>query len=329
MKILVIRFSSIGDIVLTTPVIRCLKKQLPGCELHYATKKEYASILHDNPYVDKLHELEGDLDGLTAKLKAEKFDHIIDLHANLRTVRMRMALRAEWSSFHKLNIEKWLFVNLKVNRLPDVHIVHRYMETVAHLGVRYDGAGLDFFIGADDEARLLQLLPDNFKNGYVCLVPGAKFATKSIPVEKAVEIVKNIPKPVMILGGPAEAETAKQIIALSGRQDVIHYCGKFPLQQSAAALKHAQAAITADTGMMHIAAALDKKIVSVWGNTVPEFGMYPFLPDNSQNPSAIMEVKGLPCRPCSKIGYDKCPKGHFKCMREQDAVSIAGAVSGS
>lgn len=326
MKILVIRFSSIGDIVLTTPVVRCLKRQLPGCEIHYATKKEYASILAGNPYVDKLHLLDQHLPALVSELKAEKFDHIIDLHANLRTLRMRTSLGGKWRRFHKLNFEKWLLVNFKIDRLPQRHIVDRYMDTVAHLGVTYDGQGLDFFVSPQEETEALALLPDTFKNGYVCLVPGAKFATKSIPVEKALEIIRQLPQPVVILGGPAEAEAAAQITEGSGRADVLHVCGRLKLAGSAALLKHAQAVITADTGLMHIASAFDKKIVSVWGNTVPQLGMYPFLPQASVHTPILAEVQGLSCRPCSKIGYARCPKGHFKCMREQDAERIAGAA---
>ena len=317
MKILIIRFSSIGDIVLTTPVIRCLKKQLPGCEVHYATKKEYASVLAHNPYIDKFHFLEKDLSPLVQQLKAEKFDQVIDLHNNLRTSHIRLLLGGKWERFNKLNIEKWLLVNFKINKLPNVHIVHRYMQTVEKLGIRYDGAGLDFFVSPNDEIELSNAIAESFKNDYVCLVPGAKFATKSIPAEKCVEIIKNITRPILILGGPAETEAGNKIVVLSGRNDVLNYCGKLSLGQSAAVIKRSHAVITADTGLMHIAAAFDKKIISVWGNTVPEFGMYPLLPENGQGTSILSEVKGLPCRPCSKIGYANCPKGHFKCMQEQ------------
>ena len=322
MKVLVIRFSSIGDIVLTTPVVRCLKTQL-GCEVHYATKKEYASVLHGNPYIDRFHFLENDLDTLIKQLKAEKFDYIIDLHNNLRTSHIKLRLGGKWSRFNKLNIQKWLLVNFKMDRLPDVHIVNRYIETAKNLGIIYDGKGLDFFITPEDELDALRLLPLEFRENYVCLVPGAKFATKTIPVEKCVEIIQNINSPIVILGGPAEAKTGEEIIRLSGRNEVLNFCGKISLPKSAAVIKHAYSIITADTGLMHIAASFDKKIVSVWGNTVPGFGMYPLLPENGQGKSIISEVKNLPCRPCSKIGYAACPKGHFKCMKEQDSAFIS------
>jgi len=322
MKILVIRFSSIGDIVLTTPVVRCLKTQL-GCEVHYATKKEYASVLHGNPYIDKFHFLENDLDALIKQFKSEKFDYVIDLHNNLRTSHIKLRLGGKWSRFNKLNIQKWLLVNFKTNRLPDIHIVNRYIQTAEKLGITYDGKGLDFFIKPEEELDVLRLLPTEFREKYVCLVPGAKFATKSIPVEKCVEIIQNISRPIIILGGPAEAKTGEAIAQLSGRDDVLNFCGKISLGKSAGVIQHAHSVITADTGLMHIAASFDKKIISVWGNTVPEFGMYPLLPENGRGKSIISEVKGLSCRPCSKIGYAECPKGHFKCMYEQNTQLIS------
>jgi len=322
MKILVIRFSSIGDIVLTTPVVRCLKTQL-GCEVHYATKKEYASVLHGNPYIDQFHFLENNLDALIQQFKSENFDYIIDLHNNLRTSHIKLRLGGKWNRFNKLNIQKWLLVNFKMNLLPDEHIVHRYMQTVEKLGIVYDGKGLDFFIKPEDDLDVLRLLPVEFHENYVCLVPGAKFATKSIPLDKCVEIIQSITRPVVILGGPAESEAGEQIAKLSGRNDVLNFCGKMSLGKSAAAIKHAHSVISADTGLMHIAASFDKKIISVWGNTVPEFGMYPLLPENGKGKSIISEVKNLSCRPCSKIGYAKCPKGHFKCMKDQDSAFIS------
>ncbi|MGB5976512.1 MAG: glycosyl transferase, partial [Cyclobacteriaceae bacterium] len=135
-KVLVIRFSSIGDIVLTTPVVRALATQLEETEVHYCTKKQYASLVSDNPYINKVHLLEGKLDELIAQLKAENFDYIIDLHRNLRTRMIKLRLGVKSSSFDKLNREKWLMVNFNINRLPNRHIVDRYMDTVEPLGVK-------------------------------------------------------------------------------------------------------------------------------------------------------------------------------------------------
>ena len=153
MKILILRFSSIGDIVLTTPVIRTLKTQLDNAEIHFATKKSYFSILEANPYLSKIHLLESSTSDLIKELKKEKFDFIIDLHNNLRTRQVKLALGVKSKSFKKLNVEKWLKVQLKVDRLPNVHIVDRYMETVKELGVKMDALGLDYFIPHKDEVE--------------------------------------------------------------------------------------------------------------------------------------------------------------------------------
>lgn len=314
MKILIIRFSSIGDIVLTTPVIRCLKQQIDGAEIHYLTKKSFASILDSNPYVDKLHLLSGTLSTTIKELEAENFDYIIDLHNNLRTRLIKLQLDVKARSFDKLNLKKFLLVNFKVNILPAKHIVDRYLDTVAFLDVKNDGQGLDYFFSGQHE--LESLLPDTHQK-YIGLVIGAQHATKRLPVHKLIEICKTVSQPVVLLGGKEDAARGEEI-RQGSPHNVFNGCGKYSLEQSAVLVKNAQQIISHDTGLMHIAAAFDKPIISVWGNTVPEFGMYPYKVSRHQ----ILEVKGLKCRPCSKIGYKKCPLGHFKCMNEQKTDSI-------
>lgn len=310
LKILVVRFSSIGDIVLTTPVVRGLAEQLQA-EVHYVTKEAFRNLLDANPHVRKIHTFKNSISELKENLHAENFDWIIDLHHNLRSLQLKAMLRRPSRSFEKLNWEKWLFVRLKVNRMPSVHIVDRYMETVRHLGVVNDGKGLDFFI--DDAAHMLMSdLPPTLQSGFVAVTVGAKFGTKQMPVDKLSSIINRVGKPVALLGGSEDQERAATIKSLI-HVPVESFCGQLSLQQSAAVLKLSEAVIAHDTGLMHIASALRKKIFSVWGNTVPELGMYPYLPDPA---SEIIEVKNLSCRPCSKIGFETCPKGHFRCMNE-------------
>jgi ADP-heptose:LPS heptosyltransferase len=326
-KVLVVRFSSIGDIVLTTPVLRCLKNQIPGVQIHYALKKEYAAVLAGNPYIDQFHFLDGSLFSLIREIRREKFTYVADLHANLRSRLLTFFLGRFIciNRLKKLNLRKWLLVNFKRNHMPHVHIVDRYLDVVKPLGISYDGRGLDFFISENEETALLNILPSSFGQEYVCLVPGAKFATKSIPVAKAAEIMQQLKRPVVILGGHAEVSSAEEILRSSAHPNALNLCGKLTLGQSAAALRHAHSVITADTGLMHIASALRKPIVSVWGNTVPALGMYPFLPQGAPDPQ-LFEVDGLACRPCSKIGFSACPKGHFRCMNDQPAKEIADAA---
>jgi ADP-heptose:LPS heptosyltransferase len=324
MKILVLRFSSIGDIVLTTPVVRQLKTQVPNARVHFATKPAYRSLLEASPYVDKTHVLSGSLSELVRELRAERFDFIVDLHNNLRTRLIRLRLPGvPGRAFDKLNFQKWLLVNFKVNQLPPVHIVDRYRAAAAPLGIRDDGGGLDYFIPLGQEVDVAAALPAGFRPGeYAAVAIGAQHATKRLPVEKLIELVgKLAPRPVVLLGGP-EDESTGHVIELAFQNSPAHQltsaplynaCGQFSLHQSASLVRQAAFVVSHDTGLMHIAAAFGKEIFSVWGNTVPQFGMYPY-----RTAFQALEVLGLSCRPCSKIGFAKCPQGHFKCMRDQD-----------
>ncbi len=313
MKILLLRFSAIGDIVLTTPVIRCLKRQT-GAELHFLTKKSFGQLLTPNPFLDKVYVFEKNVAEVLPLLKQERYDWVIDLHHNLRSGWVKWVLGRPSRAFHKLNFEKWLLVNFKINRLPPVHIVDRYMDTVAHLGVRYDGKGLDYFIPQDQELPA-QVADARLRTGqFTAFAIGATHATKRLPPKKIVAICADIEQPVVLLGGKAEAQYSPDIARLAG-DHVVDLCGRLSLHQSASLVRQATRVLTHDTGLMHIAAAFRKEIVSFWGNTVPAFGMYPFYPEGVSG-NTTLEVKDLSCRPCSKIGFDRCPKGHFKCMNE-------------
>lgn len=317
-KFLIIRFSSIGDIVLTTPIMRNLKKQVEGAEIHYLTKKAFLPVLEENPYIDKIHLFDNNFQVIVNELKETQIDFIIDLHNNLRSSRFKLALKRVSFSFNKLNVEKWLLVNLKINRLPNTHIVERYMDTLNMFGVKNDKSGLDFFIHPNNEMDI-KLLPEKFANGYIALVIGAKHYTKQLTEEKIISLLNKIDYPVILLGGMDEAERGQRISETIGEK-CLNYCGNLSIQQSASLIKQAQIVITHDTGLMHIASAFKKTILSIWGNTIPEFGMSPYIPGGG---SEIFEVKGLKCRPCSKIGYEKCPLKHFNCMNQIDLDSIA------
>lgn len=308
-KILIIRFSSIGDIVLTTPVVRCLKQQLPDVEVHYLTKGAFKGIVEHNPHITKVHSIEKNVNEVIAELKSQSFDFVIDLHNNIRSLQVKTALGKPSSTFKKLNFKKWLLVNFKINRMPNQHVVDRYMQTLEKLGVKNDLKGLDYFIPEKDEVNI-ETFPKTHQAEYIGFVIGAKHATKQLPVEKIIGICKKINQPIVLLGGKEDIDNAVLIEKAVGTT-IYNACGKFNLNQSASIIKQATKIITHDTGLMHIAAAFKKEIISVWGNTVPALGFSPYLPATT---SEIVEVKNLSCRPCSKIGYKKCPKGHFKCM---------------
>jgi len=321
MKFLIIRFSSIGDIVLTTPVIRCLKQQVPGAEVHFLTKRPFRGILIDNPYIDKLHLLDTSWDLMIHQLHDEGFDHIIDLHHNLRTLRVKKALKdVPSTSFNKLNFRKWVLTALKINTLPKKHIVDRYLDTLRPLGVNNDGKGLDYFIPESEKIKA-QDLPVSHQMGYVGVVIGAALNTKKMPLHKLQELCSQLVYPVVLLGGP-EDRTQGSVIAAIDPVRIYNACGKFSLNESADLVRNARYIITHDTGLMHIAAAFQKRIISIWGNTVPSFGMGPYY-GNADVLHHAAEVKPLWCRPCSKIGYKECPLGHFKCMERQQSDEIA------
>ncbi|MBO6515805.1 MAG: glycosyltransferase family 9 protein [Bacteroidia bacterium] len=317
MKVLIARFSSIGDVVLTTPVIRCVKKQVPNCEVHFVTKKAFAGLVKTNPYIDKVWELKDDFNTLVNELKSENFDVLIDLHNNLRTKRLRFNLGIKRLALDKINLQKWLIVNLKVNRLPDVHIVQRNLDVVKSLGVVDDQQGLDYFIPPNTEIPATIELPQTF----VCYAIGGQHATKKMPLKRIVELCSTINQPVVLIGGKEDTDVGAQIEATCNH--VISLCGQLSIDQSALIIDRSQWLITHDTGMMHIGAALGKRIASIWGNTIPEFGMYPYRSDTA---SQVFEVNGLSCRPCSKIGHEKCPKGHFQCMMNQNLEEIASLI---
>lgn len=325
MKILIIRFSSIGDIVLTTPVIRCLKKQLAGVEIHYLTKAAYRDIIEHNPYLSKKFYLAEDLNAVISELKREHYDFVLDLHGNVRSWLVRLKLMKRSDVFNKLNIEKWLVVNFKWNILPDIHIVDRYLEPVRKFGVRNDGQGLDYFISAPDDVQINNL-PLTHLHGFAALVIGARHKTKKLPNDKLLNLCSLLPLPVILLGGSEDAADG-ELISRSDPIKIYNGCGKYTLNQSASIISKSTYVITHDTGLMHIAAALKKKMLSVWGNTIPAFGMFPYHASNQPDPG-IMEIKGLSCRPCSKIGYDKCPKGHFRCMNQIDEAEMITRLSG-
>jgi heptosyltransferase-2 len=325
-KFLIIRFSSIGDIVLTTPVVRCLRKQLPDAQIHFLTKETFKDIVANNRNIDKVYTLQDDFDAMITALKLESYDYIIDLHHNLRTLRVKKALKKVKSfSFNKLNVEKFIYTNFKINTLPKKHIVDRNMETVESLGIVNDGFGLDYFIPEKDIVAKHDI-PTAHHAGYIGIVIGAALATKKMPVHKLIELCKSINHPIILLGGKEDMIAGQQIAAVDDVK-IYNACGKFNLNESADLVRNAKLIISHDTGLMHIAAAFQKPVISIWGNTVPSFGMYPYYGSRSNQQYSVVQVNKLWCRPCSKIGYDKCPRGHFKCMEKINISQIVALAN--
>jgi ADP-heptose:LPS heptosyltransferase len=319
MRLLFIRFSAIGDIVLASPALRCAKQQIPGVEIHFLTKKSMKAVSEANPYVDRFHYFDKDLSATIQELKACKFDYIIDLHKNLRTLRIRLALGVPYLSYNKLSVEKFLLTKFQVNRMADRHISMRSVDTLAPLGVSYDGKGLDYFVPSE------VIQPVFFPEGYVALVIGASYATKKLPLESLKVLCSQIPHPIVLVGGKEEVADG-EALALLDPTRIVNTCGAYSLHESALIVSKARLVISHDTGMLYIACAFEKNVIAIWGATSPALQVEPFMPDDSKVRVFQSIVPDLTCQPCSNFGTKNCPKGHFACMKQQDLPEIARQV---
>jgi ADP-heptose:LPS heptosyltransferase len=330
MKILVIRLSAIGDIVLTTPILRCLKKQLPDAELHFLVQPSYKEVIAHNPYIDAIHELEHNWLTTINELKNQEFDYIIDLQNNKETQRLAAELKVPVHAVKQHTLEKTLFIRLKWNVMPKNHVVDQGFKAIAPLGVKNDGAGLDYFIPRLEEVPYKDI-PLSHHAGFIAMVIGASFFTKRLPVEKWKELCAQINHPIILLGGK-EAYAAGEEIRRVDETKVYNACGKFTLNESADLVRKSKLVIAHDTGLMHIAAAFKKPIIVIWGSTIPSLGMTPyygnhFLQSRQQPPSDSVQVHKLWCRPCTTVGRHQCPQGHFKCMKEINVDEIVQKVN--
>jgi ADP-heptose:LPS heptosyltransferase len=318
-KVLIVRFSSIGDIVLTSPVVRCVKKQL-GNKVHFITKSKFRSTLEHNPHIDKIYTINKEITEILHLLKKEKYDLVIDLHKNLRSKRLIMGLGAKSISFDKINIEKWLRVHTRLNLLPKKHLVDRYFESLKSIGVTNDGEGLSYHHGLT-EYDIADLMPSD---RYVAIVLGATYYTKRIPTEKLEIIIKNSALKCVLLGGNDVKELSAKLKAKY--PEVLNLCGQVSLNESAALVLNSKYTVTGDTGLMHMAAAFKTPTMVFWGSTAYELGMYPYYGSNYAVKSIHMVNKNINCSPCSKIGKDVCPKGHFKCMLDLPEQEIIKGI---
>jgi ADP-heptose:LPS heptosyltransferase len=331
MKFLIIRFSSVGDIVLTTPIIRCLKNQLPDVELHYLVNPSYKMAIVNNPYIKKIHLLEEDLNKTIEGLKTEHFDYIIDLQRNRLTRRIKRELKLPAFTLKKLAFRKLLFTKLKWNVMPaNEHVVDRFFKTIEPFGVYNDGAGLDYFILPGDEVKETDI-PTSHLAGYVGIIIGSSFYTKKLPIYKLQELCSQIDHPIMLLGGAGDADEGEEIKKVAPGK-IYNACGKFSLNETADLIRKAKLIVTHDTGLMHVAAAFKKQVIAVWGSTTPSLGMFPyygvnFLSFQDKLPYDDIQVQKLWCRPCTKIGRSKCPQGHFKCMKKMPVDEIVVTVN--
>lgn len=325
MKILLIRFSSIGDIVLTFPVVNAIREAFPEAQIHFASKKSFEKVLLAAEGIHKFHFLTDTFSSFKSEIKSEGFDFIIDLHNNLRTRRLTLGISAKIARFDKLNLRKWLFTKFKINALPNVHVVDRYLETLKVLGINsIDQTRNRFRIPSSSNVNIRERFP-MLNSSYVAVAIGAQFKTKRVPKEKWLEIFRKTDFQFLLIGGEMDREIGDWLVDNCPSNVLVNACGKLSILESASVVSQANSLLTNDTGMMHIAACFDTQIISIWGNTTPDFGMSPYRPGGAKT-DKIFQVGGLSCRPCSKIGHQECPKKHFRCMNDQDSKAIAYSI---
>jgi ADP-heptose:LPS heptosyltransferase len=325
MKILFIRFSSIGDIILATPAIRCTKLQLPDAEIHFLSKRSMKEVTIANPYIDRFHYYDHNMKELINDLKNENFDYIIDLHKNFRSYRIRKALCVKTYSYKKQSLQKFFLTKLHINGMSGRHISLRSLDAVRGLGVKDDGKGLDYFIPEESEIRNDDL-PLSHQLGYLAIVIGASYYTKKLPVEKLKELCRQISYPVILVGGSEDISEGNEV-ASADPVKIYNACGKFNLNESADIIRKAKLVISHDTGMQYVASAFQKKILAVWGGTSPKLDVEPFYGTTALARHKNFIVPSLSCQPCSNYGTRKCPKGHFRCMLNQDTDAMAGMAN--
>lgn len=311
--------------VLCAPAIHLLRHHLgQDAEIHFLTKAAFAPLLASNPKLSRIHSLQADFSQTIQEMRAEQFDYVIDLHQNLRSLRILLALRKPFSMFDKLSFRRWLFTKLRFRNLAIPHVCERYVEAAKkclqylYIPLRTDFvAELDFFLSEAAVRRAGQI--DFPFEGSYAVVLGATHATKKWLPAYFVETINRIGLPVVLLGGKAERKEADEILSAL-KVPFFDAVGGFDLQTSAAILSRSRFVLTHDTGFMHIAAAFRKPIFTLWGSTAPSLG---FAPYRTQHIS--LELQNLACHPCSKMGTASCPQGHFNCMRQlsPDMVSTA------
>lgn len=329
-KILILRLSSIGDILLTTPFIRMVRSRFPTAHISYIVKKEFAVLLQQNPHINNLiifdsKEGYSGLKKLRAQLQKENFTYIYDLHNNLRTNRLVKGLHsAQLYQIDKSKLKRALLVYLKLNLFSQItRIPERYLSVGKAQNIKDDGKGLELFFDTQSEEKVNNILAQhNIQNKrFICIGPGAAHFTKMWPIKKVMQLTNTITQnhkiSVLFLGGKNEAE----LIPESTNPLIINLAGQLSLMESAIVLKQSIGLVCNDSGLMHLASAVNTPLVTVFGSTTQQLG---FAPYRSQ--SVVLENNALWCRPCTHIGRKKCPLGHLNCLNTISAEMVYNAI---
>ncbi|MBM3163267.1 MAG: glycosyltransferase family 9 protein [Chlorobi bacterium] len=318
--ILVIRLSSIGDIILSTPLLRELAVAFPDARIDYCTKALFAGLLAGNPRVHVLH--------TPVNPPSGSYDLVVDLQNNRRSRRIVRKIRAgKVVRYRKENWKKWLLVRFRMDFTgPYRSVPDRYRDALADFRVPGDTGGCELYPSPEERNYAASLSDSRNLRLAVCF--GAMHASKRYPGQKFAGVLsllfEALPLQAVLLGGPSDAPFAADILqALPEpfRGRVVDLSGRCTLMQTAAVLERCDGVLCNDTGLMHMASAFDKKLFVLFGSSVPAFGFLPY-----HAPYELFETAGLRCRPCSHIGRDVCPEGHFRCMHDLQEVAVAGKI---
>jgi heptosyltransferase-2 len=313
-KILCIRFSSIGDIILTTPIIRVLKAQFPHAEIHVATKASFTHLWEGNPHVHHVHGFDGNIWKFAKELRQEGFDVVYDLHKNLRSHVLCLLLGKIPKQINKYTSARNTFIKKKINKLPG-HLVDR---NLASLGLSSDGQGLDYFIPAASQVNLTDY---GINKPFVLFAIGAAHQTKVLSYPKMIELIDSIPQQVVLVGDDWDEKIGYRLATLFPEK-VLNLCSQTSISQSASLAQQADMVIAHDSSMMHISAALKHpNLFTLWGSTHVGLGFTPY-----KTSFTVIENTNLTCRPCSTQGSNVCPLGHFNCMNSLDLSAIKDAA---
>ncbi len=338
-RILVIRFSSIGDILLTTPVLRALKRWDQEAEIHFAVKSEYSPLLCENPTVDEIIPLDPEL-GISGLLKFAlslrgKYDLLVDLHRSPRSLIIRWLAGARLNlKYPKGVISRFLMIRTGWKAIAMKEPVpERYLKALEPLGITRDEHGIDFPIPDTIQESVLASMVEeaasiNISDGfqekqehysYLALAPGARWATKRWLPERFAEVSDTLAEKydlIPVLLGNTDEKPVSRAVREKMKYAAIDFTGKLDLLETGAVLKIASLLICNDSGMMHMAGALSTPIVAIFGPTTRELGFYPYRTRFEVADSDIS------CRPCHHIGSNQCPMGHHQCMTDIDAVDV-------
>jgi lipopolysaccharide heptosyltransferase II len=328
-RILLVRFSSIGDILLTTPLIRALRTRHPGARIDVLTKARFVPLLADNPHLDAVLALaDGEsMPAVAARLRPADYTHRLDLHGSLRSRQLRLLLPGRWRGYRKHRVARALLVLAHRNVYPSgiPPVPERYFEAAAGLDVRPDGGPPEFALAAAAFAEVDAFLFASGIDpgrGLVALAPGAAHMTKRWPVEHWTDLAAALAargRQIVVVGGPDDVTAATAVAAAA--PGAVMAAGQFGLQGTGALLARASALVSGDTGVMHMATGVGTPVVALFGPTVEAFGFFPY------RARATVLQRDLPCRPCSRMGGPACPLGHHACLRDIGPGAVASALA--